>query len=964
MRTRTERLVGLLLTVLVTSLTVAGIVWADDPARGAAQRQRFDWVVTKRLNVSNLAIFSGDVEVAGDVDFEGDMTIGGDLTVEGDTDLYGDITSSEAAITLTDLVHITGARDGTTGYDYFVTVEGDLDGLGNGAKTYGQYISVERPLGSSVQHGNIDDAGLKIRVETNAITTVSGYVLNGADIQAKTDNNAVQPIIRGAQITADTDEDSSTGEAYGLRVYVEGEGEITTTMQIADFELSRQQATDPTYEYGLNIRNTSRAGGGADVALRIESSYGAGGSAADDNWDYLIDLSPADAAIADLRFSQGETVDNLVDGVLRATGDISVTGALTVQNTSDLQGDIYDSIGDVTVDDNLDVTGALDVQGGDITLENDETISNGTNGYVTVTVPAAGNFGVEGGNLQVGDGTPLYAPMDGADTFLAGVLEVGGISYFDSGVNMYSTLNVVNTAIFQNTVDLQGAVSDSTTDLMVNDNLNVSGNLDVTGNIVVTGTISDPTTDLMVNDNLNVSGSLDVDGALIVTGTTELRNTLDAQGLVDNTVADLDLRDNVTVTGDVDISGGLVVTGTSELRGYIFDGVDDLDLRDNVTVTGNVDVSGDLVVTNTSELRGYVYDAIDDLDFRDNVTITGDVDVSGNLVVTDTSELRGYVYDSIDDLDLRDNVTVTGNVDVSGGLVVTGATQLRSTLDIWGTISDLDSDLDITDDVTVTGDVDIGANLVVTGTSDLLGNVGDSQGNFTIADNVLIDGQANATQLIVQGHGPGEQSLNLLVCEESGGTDMFSVGPTGNTFISGTLDVRGTVSDGDSDLDITDDITVTGDVDIGANLTVTGTSDFLGNVGDSQGDLTFADHVSITQNLSVGGSGIITGDLDVDDIFSLGVISYTLSGAQSWTPVKSMFVGNPAAADLTLTLGTGSAEIGDFLYVVNIHATNCITIVDTGATAGGGDRRLDTDDVIGFIWVDPIWVEAFYSDNS
>lgn len=803
MKTKMERLIRLLLPLLVIFALLTGVVWADGPAHTTAQKQRFKWIVTNRLTVENRMDINGIVYLNDELHIDNSQDSVA-LNVQGHSTQTNDLFNVEDSdsfdrfdVTNEGHTRVAGARDATTGYDYFLTVTGTLDGLGSGAKTYGEYIEVNRPLGSSVQHGNIDDAGLKIRVDTDAITTTAGYVLNGADIQAKTDNEAMQPTLRGAQITADTDADSYTDYAYGLRVYVEGEGMITTTMQVADFELSRKQATDPTYEYGLNIRNTSTAGGGADVALRIESSYGAGGSATDDDWDYLVDLSPADARVADLRFSQSETLDNLVDGVIRATGDISVTGALTVQQTSDLQGNIYDSLGDVTVDDGLIVEGNAVIN---------------TNLYVT------------------------------------------------------------------GTSDLRGAVSDSLSDLMLNDNVNVSGNLDVDGNIVVTGTVSDPTTDLMLNDNVNVSGDLDIDGGIVVSGTIVDPDT------------DLMINDNLNVSGNTDVDGNLVVTGTSELRDYVYDAVDDLDLRDNVTVTGNVDVSGGLVVTGTSELRGYIFDDVDDLDFRDSITVAGDVDIVGNLAVT--------------------------------------------------------------------------------GTSNLQGDVRDERGTFTVADDMLVDGQANAVQLTVQGHGPGEQSLDLFVCEESGGTDMFSVGPTGNTFVSGTLDVRGAVSDGDSDLWVSDDITVTGDVDISANLTVTGTSDFLGDVSDSQGDLTFADHVSITQNLNVGGdtiitgSATITGSLTVDDVFNLDDSIYTFSGAQSHSPVESMFIGNPTAADLILTLGTTGVEEGDFLYIVNIHASNCITIVDTGATSTGNDQRLDQDDAIGFIYAGATWVEFTISDNS
>ena len=483
---RTLALIGsLLLSVLALGAGCTAL-WHTAPAPGAIDAfgvEKFYRNVYFRGDVE----IADDLTVAGETDLGGALELGdivtvtGDLTVEGDSDLYGDISSSEGAITMTDLVHITGARDATTGYDYYLTVEGDLDGTLNGAKTYGQYIEVERPVDDPVAHGNIDDAGLKVRAETNAITTVVGYVLNGADIQAKTDNNAQQPTLRGAQITADTDEGSKTDTAHGLRVYVEGEGVITSSMQIADFELSRQQATDPTAEYGLNIRNTSRAGGGADVALRIESSYGAGGSATDDDWEYLIDLEPADATVADIRLSNGETITNTVDGIVRVSGNTEISGTLDVASNLDVTGALDVQGGNITLqndetiansldgvitltattvqaDADVEVTGALDVQGGDITLQNDATISNDVSGIITFTVTTltadadvevTGALDVQGGNITLQNDETIANSLNGVITFttttaaFTGGLDVATASDFAGDVTLSGGANLV-----------------------------------------------------------------------------------------------------------------------------------------------------------------------------------------------------------------------------------------------------------------------------------------------------------------------------------------------------------------------------------------------------------------------------------------------------------------------------------------------------------------------------------------
>ena len=102
---------------------------------------------------------------------------------------------------------------------------------------------------------------------------------------------------------------------------------------------------------------------------------------------------------------------------------------------------------------------------------------------------------------------------------------------------------------------------------------------------------------------------------------------------------------------------------------------------------------------------------------------------------------------------------------------------------------------------------------------------------------------------------------------------------------------------------------------------------------------------------------VISDTINIDDNVS------TITGTQTLTPTASVYLFNPAST-LTLTLATGDAAVGDFLWISNITSTASVVVVNTGATAGGSDRTIALDDVIGFIFANSKWVEAFYSDNS
>ena len=110
------------------------------------------------------------------------------------------------------------------------------------------------------------------------------------------------------------------------------------------------------------------------------------------------------------------------------------------------------------------------------------------------------------------------------------------------------------------------------------------------------------------------------------------------------------------------------------------------------------------------------------------------------------------------------------------------------------------------------------------------------------------------------------------------------------------------------------------------------------------------------------GNVLMDTDLAVDDTFKIDDTIYILTGTQTLTPTASYYIVQSGSA-VTITLATGDAESGDFLYVVDKTA-QAVVFVDTSATAGGGNRTLGNHDAIGFLFDGSLWVEAFYSDNS
>lgn len=152
----------------------------------------------------------------------------------------------------------------------------------------------------------------------------------------------------------------------------------------------------------------------------------------------------------------------------------------------------------------------------------------------------------------------------------------------------------------------------------------------------------------------------------------------------------------------------------------------------------------------------------------------GDVQTMG-LTGTGQSDLT--TLNLSEDLVVGDDATIGDDASVGGDLDVTGSTTVGS--------------------ITLGGST-INGNLVVTGTSDLQGNVSDSGGTLTFADDAMVDGAADAIQFKVQGY--TTQTNPLLMLEQSDGTNVLSVSNAGNTVVTGTLDVVSTVNYGSDNL--------------------------------------------------------------------------------------------------------------------------------------------------------------------
>lgn len=184
---------------------------------------------------------------------------------------------------------------------------------------------------------------------------------------------------------------------------------------------------------------------------------------------------------------------------------------------------------------------------------------------------------------------------------------------------------------------------------------------------------------------------------------------------------------------------------------------------------------------------------------------------------------------------------------------------------------------------------------------------------LTVNDQAVIDNDADVIALRIQGHTTQTSNPNLLVVEQSGGTDVFYATNAGAVYAAGAVDFAST-------------------------LEVVGASEFT-------------------------GTATFYGDVSVDDTLNLDETAYTTTGTHTLTPTTTLYELNPSAV-ATITLDTGSAAKGDLLILVNISANNVVIADSNILTSDGSAVTLGQYDVIVFVYVGSAWYEVSRSANS
>ena len=361
-------------------------------------------------------------------------------------------------------------------------------------------------------------------------------------------------------------------------------------------------------------------------------------------------------------------------------------------------------------------------------------------------------------------------------------------------------------------------------------------------------------------------------------------------------------------TGDFRISGNTIETLSQDFN--VDSATNQINLQSNVTVTGNLEVTGDVTVGGNVTIGNESTDVVRfvagvDSDILPKLDSTYDLGTS--------TERWSTLYST---------TLVNAKVQISTNVITTTDSNLDLTLQANGTgrIYVPLNNVEITNNLTVNGTTDV-QDLNVTGTLTHVGDVTQT-GNVTQTGDITLTGTFTTT-----GYG---QFADIKVNNNNISTTLSN-----NDLV---LDAAGTgrVYVPDSDVEITQDLTVTGYIDVGSLNVDTSISSLTLIAGDVKIQSNYITTLTGNNNLELraNGSGLIyvpSNDVEITN-------NLTVLGTTNLATTNIGVVGTPS----TVTHIGGVTQTGDLTQTGSTEITGTLTV---GSTAQFQDIKIDTNTI-------------------
>ena len=669
----------------------------------------------------------------------------------------------------------------------------------------------------------------------------------------------------------------------------------------------------------------------------------------------------------------------------------SATGTLIVGGGAGIGLDLY--VGDdlVVGDDgsfggNVDITGTLDVTDDfavastfTVDAQTGNTFANGT-----FTVNGDATIGNQAGDSHAVTGTVQFnQAVTGSARFNIRNLKVGT-----------DAANEISTSSGNLILDSAGGT------VNITDNADVDGDLNVDGNQQLDGTLTVDSTSLF-KDTIKIEDNKYIQLGTGADYNIGYVSAIDVVFETNNASQKITATDSITIqnlSGQKFFKAGTSDTGLyhvgSQKLGTTATGVTITGLTTTDTLKVNSTSDFDAAITaeqitaknikigvdGTSEISTATGNltldsATGETIVDDNLTINGTLDIDNLTTITDGLTVRAdnklVAIQTAGGINKLTVDTDNGNTDIQGTLDVNGATTITNTLNVTNNV-DLDQQLNVDGNATFQSNVNInGDNLLFTienqaGTDQF--TVDSDNGNTVIGGTLIVDETVDVTGIVtsnnflkaVNSTNPANLSANAALMVTGGasiGADLFVgtgfkvganaatkfsiAGGTGNTDITGTLDVTGntTLSTLDvSTIDTTGATTIGGTFNVGTNkftvLSNSGNLDMAGTL-DVGGRTIIDDTLQVTQNVDFDSDLNVDGNAQIDGTLTVDSATTIKDNVIVRGSTKTFKLQNGSNQDkITLHSTSGNAEITGTSTLGALDVTNNTTIGGTLGVTG------------------------------
>ena len=925
-------------------------------------------------------LFAGtytDLTVSG----SGTKTVSGDLTVTGDLVSTGNLAVSNAlnaadisngtgklsAISIT-AASVTG-NAGTIETTGALTLTGDLANSAEvsvGGKLTAQTISAGTALSAAEVEGvSLSNDGGAVSVTnllklSGALTNISGSLTAGSVEADSATNGGTVSVTNGMALTGDlvNTKDVTVGGALSAANIDNGTGALTANSITATALTANNGTVDVTNDMALT----------GDLVNTKDVTVGGALSAANiSNGDGKLSASAITAtALTANNGTVSVTNDMILTGDLANTKDVTVGGALSAANISNGDGKLSASAitataltannGTVDVTNDMTLTGDLansaEVSvGGALSAAN---IDNGT-GALTANSITATALTANNGTVDVTNDMTLTGDLANTkDVTVGGALSAANI---DNGTGALTANSITATALTAN-----------------------NGTVDVTNDMTLTGDLAN-TKDVTVGGALSAANISNGDGKLSASAITATALTAN-NGTVDVT-NDMALTGDLVNTKDVTVGGALsaanIDNGTGALTANSITAASVTGNAGTIETTGALTLTGDLAnsaeVSVGGKLTAQTISAGTALSAAEveGVSLSND---GGTVSVTNLLKLSGALTNTSGSLTAgsveADSATNGGTVDVTNDMILTGDLANSKDVTVGGAlsaanISNGDGKLSASA-ITATaltannGTVDVTNDMALTGdlvnTKDVTVGGALSAANISNGDGKLSASAITATALTAN-NGTVDVTNDMTLTGDLANTKDVTVGgalsaaniDNGTGALTANSITAAALTANNGTVDVTNDMTLTGDLANSKDVTVGGMLN-AANISNGDGKLS-ASAITATALTANNGTVDVTNDMTLTGDLANSK-DVTVGGALSAANISNGD-GKLSASEITATALTAN---NGTVYVTNDMALTGDLVNTKDVTVGGALSAANIDNGTGALTANSITATA------